>query len=338
MIIRMRTAASLVTLGLLAACQSVPDRNAQIEQARQALNAANADSSIVANAAAELERARTALQRADSAWSERRDEAEAAHNAYLVRQRVAIAAAVAQHGVGAARIETASAERERLRLEARTKEAQAAERRAQSAQSAAAGARSDAAQAEQQRSAALALAAQAEQQRRAAEAQSVQAEQQRRAAEADSAASRQKADAATTEARRLESELAQLAAKRTDRGLVVTLQDVLFEVDQAELKPGAVRTIEKLAQVMREHTGRSIAVEGFTDSTGTASYNLALAERRANAVKLALIRAGVAPERVNVRSFGEAYPVADNTSAAGRQLNRRVEIVFSDAQGNVTSR
>jgi outer membrane protein OmpA-like peptidoglycan-associated protein len=150
-----------------------------------------------------------------------------------------------------------------------------------------------------------------------------------------------KATAAAREAddrtRLLEAQLMELAAKKTDRGMVVTLNDVLFNTNKSELSPGGIRTVQKLADILTQNPGRTILVEGFTDSTGTASYNLELSARRANAVRDALIGIGIASNRIAARGLGKEYPVAANDTASGRQLNRRVEIIFPNETGNTVS-
>jgi outer membrane protein OmpA-like peptidoglycan-associated protein len=130
----------------------------------------------------------------------------------------------------------------------------------------------------------------------------------------------------------LEAELAELRADRTERGLVVTLGDeVLFDVDQAELKPGGMQQLARVAEFLRENPDRNLLVEGHTDSTAPDAYNLALSQRRANAVEDFLITQGVDPTRISAVGYGEQLPIATNDTAAGRQANRRVEIVVLDA-------
>jgi outer membrane protein OmpA-like peptidoglycan-associated protein len=130
----------------------------------------------------------------------------------------------------------------------------------------------------------------------------------------------------------LETELAELQAERTDRGLLITLSDeLLFDVDQSELKPGGAQQLARLADFLRQHPDRNVLIEGHTDSTASDSYNLALSQRRANAVEDFLISQGVEPTRISSIGYGEQLPVATNDTAAGRQANRRVEIVVLDA-------
>jgi OmpA-OmpF porin, OOP family len=139
-------------------------------------------------------------------------------------------------------------------------------------------------------------------------------------------------EAREREIRVLETELAELQADRTDRGLVVTLGDeILFDVDQAELKPGGMQQLSRVAEFLRQNPDRNVLIEGHTDSTAPDSYNLALSQRRANAVEDFLIMQGADPTRILATGYGEQLPIASNATAAGRQANRRVEIVVLDA-------
>jgi outer membrane protein OmpA-like peptidoglycan-associated protein len=140
-------------------------------------------------------------------------------------------------------------------------------------------------------------------------------------------------DQANQETARVQAELDALKATPTPRGLVMTLGDVLFDTGRAELKSGASRKMDQLAQFLVEHPDRRVQIEGFTDSIGTDSYNQDLSQRRADAVKSALISRGVQPSRIGTEGYGKAYPVANNTDSGGRQLNRRVEVVIGNDNG-----
>lgn len=127
----------------------------------------------------------------------------------------------------------------------------------------------------------------------------------------------------------LQRELADLQARQTPRGTVVTLGNVLFRVDSAELVPGATAQLDRLAEFLRNHPEARAEIEGYTDSSGSDTYNLGLSQRRADTVRQALVRSGVDPSRITARGFGEAAPVASNDTTTGRQMNRRVEVVVS---------
>lgn len=133
---------------------------------------------------------------------------------------------------------------------------------------------------------------------------------------------------AEARARELEKRLAELNAERTKRGYVLTLGDILFEVDRAELTPGGMQNLFRLVTFLKEYPDREVVIEGHTDSTGSAVYNQELSQRRADSVYKFLMNNGIAPERIVARGYGEAYPVAPNDTTAGRQRNRRVEIVI----------
>ena len=137
---------------------------------------------------------------------------------------------------------------------------------------------------------------------------------------------------------KLEAELAELNARATDRGMVVTLGDVLFDTGRSQLKADGLRRVDKLGDFLNRYPLRKAMVEGFTDSTGSEASNEGLSGRRADAVRSALLQRGVGGERLAAFGYGEAFPVATNDTAAGRQLNRRVEIILSDGQGNVVAR
>jgi outer membrane protein OmpA-like peptidoglycan-associated protein len=121
-----------------------------------------------------------------------------------------------------------------------------------------------------------------------------------------------------------------LNARQTDRGTLVTFGDVLFATNKADLKSNGLVNINKLAQFLQENPDRKVIVEGYTDSTGSESYNQSLSERRATSVQVALIKMGVDPARIVTQGYGKEYPVAENSSVSGRAMNRRVEVTISN--------
>jgi outer membrane protein OmpA-like peptidoglycan-associated protein len=177
-------------------------------------------------------------------------------------------------------------------------------------------------------------AAEAERERLRADARAREAQ----LAQQQSAQAQAQAASAADRARRLEAELRELQAKQTPRGMVVTLGDVLFDTGSATLRSGAMLSLQRVAEALRSNPERRVLIEGFTDSVGSESFNQELSQRRAEAVRAVLITNGIAPDRIEVRGHGEAYPVASNDTASGRQLNRRVEILFSDQSGRFAAR
>jgi len=247
-------------------------------------------------APAEMKLAADALSKADEAWLRRDSAADVDHLAYLAKQRVAIAQEATRQRAAEGAVATASSTRDKIRLAARTDEADAAKQTAMVA-------KLDAAASQQQ-------AAVSQQQATDAQSRNVQ----------------------------LLAQLKDLNARQTERGLVITIADVLFDTDKARLKPMGLRNIDKLVAVLQANPLRNAMVEGYTDSTGSQGHNLALSDRRAASVRTALLEAGISGSRVNTRGYGESFPVAGNDDANGRQLNRRVEIVISDDNGQIAPR
>jgi outer membrane protein OmpA-like peptidoglycan-associated protein len=291
--------AAIAMSTLLAGCATVPDRVEPLERARADINRLQQDPLADQIAMRELAAAREALQQADNAYADKQDIETIEHLAYLAQRHADISEQRIAEEHAKQTVAQGELERNRVLLQAREREA---ERLAE--QNRAAQARNE--EAEQRN---LALATQAE-------------ELQRQAAEAEQ------------RAKQLESELTDLQAKQTERGLVLTLGDVLFDTGQATLNPGAASTMDRLAQFMSDNAERQVMIEGHTDSRGDDAYNIDLSARRAMAVRNALLERSIDPMRIRTVGLGESYPVASNDNPAGMQQNRRVEIVISDEQGN----
>jgi outer membrane protein OmpA-like peptidoglycan-associated protein len=288
---------------LLAACSTVPTTTPTLDEARADFVAANNNPQVATYAPLEFKQASEALDRANQAAAKRESLDTIDRLAYVAKQRIATAQEVAKSKAAEAEVANASRERDRVQLEARTAEADRAKR--------------DAA---------------------AAQAQAAAAQAQAQDAQAQAAAAQQQAAQQADRAARLEALLVELHAQKTERGMVVTIGDVLFATDRAELNANGMATVRKLAEIMTQNPDRTVMVEGFTDSTGSAAHNKDLSERRAASVAQALVGLGVSRERIGMRGYGEAFPVAPNNTAANRQLNRRVEIVLSNAGATIPPR
>jgi outer membrane protein OmpA-like peptidoglycan-associated protein len=129
----------------------------------------------------------------------------------------------------------------------------------------------------------------------------------------------------------LQRQIDDLNAKQTDRGLVLTLGDVLFTTGTADLNMGAGTQLTKLAAFLNQHPERSAQIEGYTDSVGSDAYNQSLSQRRADAVKSYLVHQGIDTQRLTSTGNGKSSPVGDNASATGRQQNRRVEVIIPNS-------
>ncbi len=293
---------ALLAVAGVAGCASVPENNS-LNETRTNYSAAQNNPQVVNLAGAELKQAGDALDKANAAATEKEDAAVVAHLAYLAKQRVAIAQETAKQKEAETAVTNAGTERSKIRLDARTDEANKAQQNAETSQ-------------------------------RQAEA----SQQQAAVSQQQSATSQQQAHDAEMRASQLETELKELNAKKTDRGLVITLGDVLFDTNKAQLKSGGTRNLEKLAGFLKQYPQRQAKIEGYTDSVGSADHNQELSDRRANAVRTSLVNMGVSNDRITTHGYGKESPVASNDTPAGRQMNRRVEIILSDDSGNVSLR
>jgi outer membrane protein OmpA-like peptidoglycan-associated protein len=190
------------------------------------------------------------------------------------------------------------------------------------------------AQADLERSQALLQQQQAQQQAEAAQQAAEDAQRQKQAAQLQAQeADREKQEAIQQKEElrsRLLTQLNQvLQTKDTARGLIVSMPDVLFGFNKYDLKPEARERLAKVSGILLAYPDLKLDIEGHTDSIGSDDYNQRLSEKRADTVRGYLVSSGVKPDSIQAEGLGKADPVADNSTAAGRQLNRRVDIVVS---------
>ncbi len=300
----------LLTAMVLSACGTAPRTTGMLDQARVDYQAAQNNPNVLTLAPLEMRQADAAMSDANRAASDNESTEKIDRLAYIAKQKISLAQESTRQKQAEASVAEATRVRDQIRLEQRTNEADRAKMQADQAK----------AQADQARLAAqIAQGEASEAQRKAQEEQARALEMQNRNAE-------------------LEAQLADLQAKTTVRGIVVTLGDVLFGVDQAKLNPDGMRTVQKLALVLQNNLQRTVLVEGHTDNTGSHAHNQDLSERRAAAVRSALVLMGVSRDRIDTRGYGETFPVVENNTAQNRQLNRRVEIILSDVNGKVLPR
>jgi outer membrane protein OmpA-like peptidoglycan-associated protein len=280
--------------GLAAGCASTPKTIPELEQARSDVASLQQEPRAREVAAQELSNARKSLDAAEVAM-QKRDKDGVMHYSFLASQQAKAGEELLARDQAREQIAQGEADRNRVLLEARTREAQNA-------------------------------------------AEQARAEQQKaEAAKQEALSAQAQAEQARTETADMQKQLAELQAKQTDRGMVLTLGDVLFDTAQATLKPGAQSVLDRVASFMQKNEATKVLIEGHTDSRGSDSYNEELSRRRALAVSDALAAHGIDRSRVEAIGKGETLPVASNDDAAGRQQNRRVEIVFSDADGRFAS-
>jgi outer membrane protein OmpA-like peptidoglycan-associated protein len=387
--------ATTVASVLLAACASAPLKPDGSAEVRSKLTQLQSDPNLASRAPLAIKEADAAVRTAEQPQA---DQELAAHRVYLADRKVEIARAQAETRLAEDQRAALSAQREGARLDARTREADAArsqvttaraegaEQRlaadrqlataraegaeqklaadqarsdsdaaqaaaANAAQAAAANAAQAAAANAAQAAAANAAQAAAANAAEAAAANAAQAAAanaaQAAAANAAEAAAANAAEAAAANAAaanaaqvaaassqqqttEMQRQIDMLQAKVTDRGLVLTLGDVLFESGRADLKTGTAGNLNKLAAFLNKYPDRSVAIEGYTDSIGSEDYNQALSQRRADSVRSYLVRQGIASARLSASGMGKNDPVAGNDSAFGRQQNRRVEVIISN--------
>lgn len=291
----------MLALGIVG-CASHPRELQSIEDARATIQRVETSPLAGEVAAKEIEAAHSALREAENLQRKHRSTQEVSNAAYIAKRHAQIAQEQIMAAASKRSAEQATQERQAILLDAREREAALKSQEAERA-------KSEAEAAKQATNAA----------RDAATIAQADAERQRLAVDQERARAAQ-----------LERELSDLNAKKTDRGYVLTLGDVLFDTGKATLKPGAVSAIDRLAAFLKGASDRTVMIEGHTDNVGNEDYNQALSQRRAETVQQALIGRGVSSDRIAAVGKGEALPVASNDSAGGRQQNRRVEIVIEN--------
>lgn len=319
-----RVAIACAMLTLAAGCTMAPEKDLALERVRSSLNELKNDPEIADKAPLAIRDAEETVREAEAAQDEKRR----AHLLYLAERRVGIARARAEQVQAREQIADLEETRQQILMEARIREAerarQAAERARMLSEARAEEAARARAEAEAARERQRELAEQAQQARDEATAAREVAQARTREAEL----ARREAEALKSQVAELKSELSNLQTRETERGVVVTVGDVLFEVDKADLKAGAIRNLGKLVDFLQGYPEREIRIEGHTDSTGAAEYNLGLSQRRAESVRELLVSRGIQAGRITTEGLGEDYPVASNDTGAGRQQNRRVEIIL----------
>lgn len=329
-------AATAVSALLLAACASTPQSPPGAADVRAKLSQLQSNANLASRAPIEIREAETAVRLAEIPVPD--DQALGAHRVYLADHKVEIAEAKAMTRYAEDQRTRLSNDREQARLYARTREADRAQARADMARSDANRARDDADAARASEASAAADAA------RQAEWARNEADRARNTAAADAAYDAERARKASEEARilaaadsdrqkaELQRQIDLLQAKSTERGLVLTLGNVLFTTGQADLKAGGIDSLNKLVAFLNQYPDRNVMIEGHTDNVGTDTSNQALSERRAGSVQSYLLQQGVGSQRISSSGMGESQPIASNDSVAGRQQNRRVEIIIDDPQ------
>jgi outer membrane protein OmpA-like peptidoglycan-associated protein len=284
---------------LVSACASAPVEPDGAAALRARLTQLQSDPQLGSRAPLAIEQANVAVTAAEKPEP---DKAVSAHLIFMADRKISIARAEAESKLAVDQRKGLAEQREGMRLQARTEEADSANRRAAMAQ------------------------ANAANQKQMADAANSRAD----AAQANADDQAQQAAMARAAADELQKQIDGLQAKVTDRGLVLTLGDVLFASGNANLNSAGDPHLGRLAVFLNKYMDRTAVIEGHTDSIGGDDYNLGLSQRRADAVKSFLINQGVESGRLSAAGKGKGSPVADNSSATGRQQNRRVEVIIEN--------
>lgn len=315
-------AAAVMTSMFLVSCASTPQSPPGAADARAKLSRLQADSNLASRAPIEIREAETAVRLAETPVPQ--DEALGLHRVYLADYKVEIAEAKASTRYAEDQRVSLAEARDEAQLKARTMEAERARNQADRARYDATMARDEA---DAARDSAAFAAAEADAARNSAAFAA--AEAARRAEQA-----REETDEEMAE---LQRQIDLLQAKATERGLVLTLGNVLFETGRADLKGGGKDSLNNLVNFMNQYQDRNIIIEGHTDNVGSDSNNLALSTRRAESVRSYMLQQGVGGQRMASQGMGESQPIASNDSETGRQENRRVEIVILDKGQQVSA-
>lgn len=302
-----------LALLVLVACTVSPTRPDGADAVRAKLTALQADPQLAGRAPHAMKEAEEAVETAEQP-TDVYDLGQ--HRVVMADRKVDIARAEAQSQYAEDQRKGLSEQRMNARLDSRTREADNARNDARSA-------RSDARDARGEANSAKADASIARSDADSARSDAATARGQADAARSDTALAQQ-------QSAELQIQITALNARETDRGLVVTLGDVLFASGRSTLKGGSPANLSKLAFFLNKYPDRTVIIEGHTDSVGSVESNLALSQRRADAVKAYLVSQGVAETRLSAAGLGKGSPVADNDSATGRQQNRRVEVIISN--------
>lgn len=341
MIVRLVTFSA--TAILLASCASQAIAPNPAAAVRSRLTILQSDNELASRAPIEIKDAELAVAAAEQ---KTKDVALSQHLVLIAGQKVDIAGAWAQSRLYEDQREALSAESDTVRLEARTREADRARLDAANARSQTQIARNDATTARADTALAQGEAAAARNDADGARIDTIIAQDQATVARNNATAARdataiaqnqtaiarQDTQIARAETDDLQRQLNEIEAIATDRGQVVTLGDVMFETGKAELRGGTPANLDRLAAFLKRYDTRTVRIEGFTDNVGTEGANLSLSQMRANSVRSYLEAQGVTLARMSASGRGERNPVASNDVDTGRQQNRRVEVIISNAQ------
>jgi outer membrane protein OmpA-like peptidoglycan-associated protein len=319
---------SLVLIAiLLSACVAAPKKDLALERVRDELESLKSNPELAGHAPLALGEAERALRNAEMATG---DDLYRAYLVYMADRRIQIARTLAEREQYETTLNELQQEHSAMLIKASQLEADHARMEAEQARLLVATTAEEAQRAKQEKEDALAKEAESA---RAAELSAQEADQARRLAESrasEAEYARREAEIASQQIDSLTRQLENLQLRQTESGVVVTLGDVLFASGETELVEGGLSSLEEVVDLLQTEPDKKIRVEGHTDSLGDAETNMQLSEKRAQAVRDALISLGVAADRVTALGMGEDFPIDSNDSEAGRARNRRVDVILLD--------
>ena len=291
---------------IMVACTSVQPRFAGADQVRARLSQLESNQDLAAQSPIAMKEARDAVLQAEQ---KQKNPSTSEHLVFIAERKVDIAETESKKLYLEKQRNELSAKRDTMQLQARTNESKKARQEANQAEQ-------NATEAQRQAKLAQSDAAQAQ-------SDAALAQQQLNKAEQDTARAKQQLS-------EMQQQLKDLDARQEARGTVVTLGDVLFDFNKAEIKPAAISHLAKLAAFLNSNVDRNASIEGHTDNVGANEVNMLLSQRRADAIKVYLQSQGVAGTRMDAVGKGAEFPVTDNSTSSKRQQNRRVEVIIGD--------
>jgi outer membrane protein OmpA-like peptidoglycan-associated protein len=277
---------------LMVACTSVQPRFAGADQVRARLSQLESNQDLAAQSPLAMKEARDAVLQAEQ---RQKNSAISEHLVFIAQRKVDIAETESKKLYLEEQRSEMNVKRDAMQLQARTNETN-----------------------------------KARQETNQAEKNAIEAQRQARRAQSDAAIAQQEMNKAEQETAKAQQQLKDLDARQEARGTVVTLGDVLFDFNKAEIKPAAISHLAKLATFLNKNIDRNATIEGHTDNVGANDFNMLLSQQRADAIKDYLQSQGVAGTRMNAVGKGAEFPVTDNSTAPKRQQNRRVEVIIAD--------
>lgn len=317
----------ITVLVLLTACASQPQRDLRLDRLRDQLAALKADSEAELLAPLMISDAERAVRQLEAAG---RGVDLRNHLAYLAERRIELAVAEVQRKQAQSGTRHWQEQAAELRVTISRMQAEQARMEAEQARLLSSAQAEDAARARDEAESAREAQLSASERAKLAQQEAETARKLAAARAQEAELARREAELASQQAESLRRRLEHMQLRETDRGVVVTLGDVLFASGESELKDAAAQNVTDVVDLLAAEPDKRIRIEGHTDSSGDAGFNLQLSEQRAQAVRNALVNAGVAPDRITVVGLGEDFPIASNDTAEGRSQNRRVDVILLD--------